>query len=314
MSSAPIIQITADKGQRLADLDTGSTIQHLRQAGLVLLRGFNIKLADFEEFTSRLCDRFHDVGTRRSLVNPDSDGYTSEVHRKNFNLFAHSEGAYLPRPPPELCFFNCVQSPHNKGGETMLVDGVEFLQRLPASLRERFDQQGIIYQAIWDEQRWQSEFSVDSQQELHTHLIDHPQCEYRFVGSKVQIRSHAVATRTSLGGSPAFANGLLAHLPQISHPRWQDLNVYSKPSNRVFFGDGKEIPQNVVNQLIDIQDEIALNHSWMTNDLLVLDNTRFMHGRLMTEGECERVIRSRFGRLRQEHRNSITSTSPSISR
>ena len=102
-----------------------------------------------------------------------------------------------------------------------------------------------------------------------------------------------------MGGAPAFSNGLLAHLPHVSHPRWQGLNAYSKSTNRVFFGDGEEIPEAVIHRLIDIQDEIALNHAWMDNDLLVLDNTRVMHGRRKADGEGERIIRSRFGWIRR---------------
>jgi alpha-ketoglutarate-dependent taurine dioxygenase len=299
-----IMSILKAKGMQLTELETVSIIQQLRQSGLVLLRGFDIKLADFELFTSQLCNRFHDVGTRQSLLVSKGDGYTSNVRRKKANLFAHSEGAYLPRPPPDLCFFNCVQATLSKGGETMLVDGVEFQHRLSASLRERFARQGIIYQAKWDEQRWQTEFAVESQQDLREFLRDHPQCEYKFDGRDIRVRSHAQAIRSTLGGTGAFANGLLAHLPRISHPRWQGLNVFHKDSNRVFFGDGEEIPQDIVNRLIDIQDEIAVDHTWVTNDLLILDNTRYMHGRRITGDEGERVIRSRFGWLKQSSSSS----------
>ncbi len=286
-------------GQLLADLDTGSIIRHLRQSGLVLLRGFDINLANFEAITVRFCDRFHNIGTRRSLETSGSDGYTSEVSRKNFNLFSHSEGAYRPwPPPPELCFFNCVQPPGSTGGETMLVDGVDFLEKLPGGLRERFDQQGIIYEARWDKERWHTEFAVNCPEELHALLIDHPQCEYQFDGDAIQVRCHVAAIQTSLGGVPAFANGLLAHLPQISHPRWRGVSVYSKCTNRVFFGDGEEIQEAVIHGLIDIQDEIALNHGWMIDDLLIFDNTRFMHGRRKITNIGERKIGTHFGFVR----------------
>jgi len=307
----PVIPILAVKGQHLADMDVGEIIQQLRQSGLVLLRGFDINLAIFEAFTGQFCEVFHDVGTRQSLLASDGDGYTSEVHRKNFSLFAHSEGTYRPwPPPPDLCIFNCVQSWGNAGGETTLVDGVAFLEKLPVDLRDRFDKQGIIYKANWDEKRWRTEFSVSSKDELHALLKDRHEYEYQFDGDLIQIHCHAKAISTSLGGMPAFANGLLAHLPEISHPRWQGLNVYSKVTNLIYFGDGEAIQDSVIHKLIDIQDEIAINHSWMRNDLLVVDNRRFMHGRCMTEGDCERVIRSRFGLLSQEHVDRLLTHHP----
>ena len=307
---SPVTQMLADKGQHLADVKAGDIIQHLQQTGFVLLRGFDINLAEFEVFTGRFCGAFHDVGTRQSLLASDGDGYTSEVHQKNFNLFVHSEGAYRPWPaPPDLCFFNCVQPWGNAGGETSLVDGVAFLEKLPVDLRDRFDQQGIIYEALWDEERWRTEFSVSSKDELHALLDDRPEYKFQFDGGFIQIRCHAMAISTSLGGMPAFANGLLAHLPEISHPLWQGQNAYSKDTNRIFFGDGEAIPDSVVHRLIDLQDELTINHSWLRNDLLVVDNRRFMHGRRMTEGDCERVIRSRFGLLLQEHVDKLKTSS-----
>jgi len=294
--------VLAENGRRLADVDVGEIIQQLRQSGLVLLRDFDISLADFETFTGQFSGTFHDVGTRQSLLATDGDGYTSEVHQLNFNLFVHSEGAYRPWPaPPDLCFFNCVQPWDNAGGETTLVDGVAFLEKLPVDLRDRFNQQGIIYEALWDKERWRTEFSVVNKDQLESLLSIRSEYEYQFDGDLMQIRCHAEAVSSSMGGVPAFANGLLAHLPEISHPRWQGLSAYSNVTNHLYFGDGEAIQDSVIHDLIDIQDEIIIDHRWLRNDLLIVDNKRFMHGRRMTDGDCERIIRSRFGLLNQEH-------------
>ena len=103
----------------------------LKDTGYTLVRDFPAALDFFEQFTSQFCRTFHEVGTRQPVEALDSDGKTSEVPSRNFNLFVHSEGAYraVP-PPPDLCFFNCLVAPTVAGGETTLVDGVEFLQRL----------------------------------------------------------------------------------------------------------------------------------------------------------------------------------------
>lgn len=282
----------------MGGLDTSRLVERLREEGFVLLRDHPIDLNGFEAFSARFCDRFHAVGTRQPIEADGSDQFSSEVPKSNFSLFAHSEGAYRPwPPPPDLCFFNCVEAPDGNGGETMLVDGTEFLNRLPVDLLERFQQQGIIYQAYWDEARWQTEFAVSSVSELESIVLEHDQIEARFDGSAIEVRCHVPAVQISLGGKPAFANGLLAHLPRISHPRWLGLNAYSRPTNRVYYGDGEEIPENVIHQLIDIQDDIAINHRWIENDLLVLDNARVMHGRRKADRDGMRVIRSRFGRI-----------------
>lgn len=286
---------------KLENLNIEEMFEQLQETGMLLIRGYPIDLKDLEIFSSRFCDHFHAVGTRQPIQKNTGDRFSSEVPRVNFSLFAHSEGAYRSWPPlPDLCFFNCVEAPDGNGGETMLIDGEEFAKRLPQDLFERFKQQGIIYQSYWDESRWQTEFVVSNLEELKNLLEKHPEIEACFDANGIEFRCLAPAIRTALNGELAFANGLLAHLPKISHPRWQGLNAYSKPTNRVFFGDGEEISEDTINRLIDIQDDIAVNHQWVENDLLVLDNTKIMHGRRMSDHEGNRVIRSRFGRLRPE--------------
>jgi alpha-ketoglutarate-dependent taurine dioxygenase len=307
LSSSPSAQIPVihrgNAGQ-LLQLQPRMISDRLQQSGALLLRGFSSTLVEFQLFTESLCEHFHQVGTRRAVEDPRSDGHTSEVPSRNFNLFVHSEGAYRPfPPPPELCFFNCVVPPSCAGGETLLVDGVRFLEKLPAEARLRFAEQGVIYQALWDSQRWQTEFQVDSLEQLNDQLALHPQCSYHLQEDAMCVRCQMPAIQQTLGGLDAFANGLLAHLPAISHPRWQSQNTYSRPTNQVFFGDGEPISTAVINALIDIQDEIALAHAWQPDDLLILDNTRFMHGRRTTIGDCERQIRSRFGWLKADFKN-----------
>jgi alpha-ketoglutarate-dependent taurine dioxygenase len=301
--ATPMSLVQATPGQPLVQADPALLTARLRESGAVLLRGFKCSLEEFQQFTELLCTDFHQVGTRRAVEDPRSDGRTSEVPRSNFNLFAHSEGTYRPfPPPPEICFFNCIEPPTAAGGETLLVDGAALLQRLPAALAARFSEQGILYEALWDAQRWHTEFQLDTLQALDNMLRDHPQSSYRMVEEMMEVRCLVPAIQLSLGGLPAFANGLLAHLPAITHPRWRDKGAYSKASNRVFFGDGEPIPEETINLLIDLQDEIARDHAWQAGDLLVLDNRRVMHGRRMTEGTSDRQIRSRFGKLRNELR------------
>ncbi|MFC1778088.1 hypothetical protein ACFL3I_12240 [Pseudomonadota bacterium] len=57
----------------------------------------------------------------------------------------------------------------------------------------------------------------------------------------------------------------------MNHPDYKNKKVYAKSGNRVFFGTGEEITNDVVNQLIDIQDDILLAHRWRVGDLRLID-------------------------------------------
>jgi alpha-ketoglutarate-dependent taurine dioxygenase len=279
-----------------ASLKRRDVLQNLDDSGVVLFRGFDFNLESFESFSSVFCDDFHGVGTRAELRKRNGDGFSTEVYRNNFSLLAHSEGTYRPwPPPPELCFFYCVTPPSEAGGETTLVDGLAFHDGMPKDLRAQFMELGVIYQSHWEAARWQAEFGVDSTDDLKQLLGRFPEVEFRLESENLDIRYKTDAFKTTVSGKQAFANAMLAHLPFVNHPNHQDSKVYSKADNQVFFGDGQKIGDQVINQLIDIHDDILLAHRWQTGDLLLIDNTRFMHGRRMTAAPCERVLISRFG-------------------
>ena len=283
---------TKDPGRLSRERVIGSLDSH----GVVLIRDFVFDLDKFEVFTADLCNEFHHVGTRNKLKTNTGDGYSTEVHRQNFTLLSHSEGAYRPCPPaPELCFFYCITAPSVEGGETSLVDGVRFLKAMPDRLRERFMQSNIVYEMYWQPERWRSEFQVENQFELTKYLGNYPNLEYSFKGNELALRYTTSAIKPTRSGEPAFANALLAHLPRITHPAYQQNNVYTKSSNHIYFDSGEEITDDIVNTLIDVQDQLMYLHEWQSHDLLVFDNTRFMHGRRMTQTSCERLLLSRFG-------------------
>ena len=302
MNNHDFIKVIGASGTKdPARLSRERVIRSLDSHGVVLIRDVAFDPDKFEAFTGDLCGDFHHVGTRNKLKTDTGDGYSTEVHRQNFTLLSHSEGTYRPSPPaPELCFFYCITPPPVKGGETSLVDGVRFLEAMPDRLLERFMQSDIVYEMYWQPERWQSEFQVENQLELAKYLGRYPSLEFSFRGDDLALRYTTAAIKPTRSGQPAFANALLAHLPRITHPAYQHNNVYTKSSNHVYFDSGEEIPEDIINTLIDVQDNLMYLHKWHSHDLLVFDNTRFMHGRRMTQTSCERVLLSRFGSPRSD--------------
>jgi len=267
----------------------------------VLLRDGCFDLAGFEALTARICGQFHHAGARHALRRNGGDGFTTGVPPQNFILFGHSEGHYRPSLfLPDVCFFMCTVPPSVAGGETTLMDGVELLRMLPAELRRRLEDTGVIYEFSWEPARWQVEFGVTNEKELHAFLSNFSNARYTLSEDMLHMFYQAPAIVRTRGGAPAFANGMLAHLPNIDHPRYAGLPVYTKSSNRVYFGDGELIRNDVINTLIDAHDKVIYRHRWQASDVLIVNNTRYMHGREMTAEPCERVLISRFGRFKKE--------------
>lgn len=284
---------------RLDDAGLDTMRAQFDRCGLLLVRGCKLDAAGFEKLTTHFCDRFHHVGARQATRCNVGDGFTTAVPSQNFILLGHSEGYYRPTLHlPDVCFFMCLIPPNVDGGETTLIDGVAMLNQLSPPLRQRLEAQGVIYECLWEPPRWRAEFDVADETALHAFLARFPAARYTLTDGLLHLFYATPAIFQLPDGTSKFANGILAHLPQVTHPRYAGLPVHAKPTNRVYFGDGELVPDQVVNTLIDAHDTVLYGHRWQARDMLIIDNTRYMHGRNMTSSPCERTLISRFGCLK----------------
>lgn len=270
--------------------------QGLDEKGVVLLRGFNPDLHKFEEISRGVCNKFHNAGTRYNARQTSGDSFSTTAFKMNCVLFAHSEGVYAPQEDgrPDVAFFMCTVPPSEKGGETTVIDGAAFLENLPPEWKERFAT-GIIYEKQMEKERWQGEFRLNTIEELQIFLNRFPNVEYKIHGDLLHMFHKTEAITKSRSGDYVFAPGMLNHLPNITHPLYVNQTFMSKSTNGIYFGDGEVVSDEIVNGLIDIQDAIQYKHVWQKGEVLILDNTRYMHGRTMTVRDCERVLITRFG-------------------
>lgn len=261
------------------------------------MRGLDITTEEYEHFSRRFCDRFHRVAARDKLREKQGDGFTAKAPEANITLLVHSEGTYQPFDAPDLAFFYCLVAPEFPGGEGTIVDGRLFLEELPPDLRDRFEMEGVIFESFWEPERWQAEFGIDTRTEFEFIAGRHPGLSCTFEGDYMRYRCSHSAIQPDRHGKPVFANAILAHLPAVSHPGYKDAHAYVKESNKVYFGNGELLSEDVVNTLIDIQDAVAYDHRLQAHDLLIIDNSRVMHGRRRMRRDCPRVLLTRFGFL-----------------
>lgn len=299
--SLPEITVIAPTGTTApSSININNLTGILNSSGAILLRGFAFDTPELENLSNAFCSNFHVSATRHQRRQIQGDSYSTEVFGNNYTLLGHTEGSYRPSlTPPEICFFMCKTPPSEKGGETTLVDGAEYFKYLPEDLRLRLEEYGITYEMQWEKERWQNEFMVQDINELEEFLNNTSGVKYSLSGDNLHLFYTTKAITKSRAGIPVFATAMLAHLPEITHPYYINSNTYTKSTNRLHFGDGETIPASIINQLIDIHDSLLYKHVWQRNDVLVIDNTRYLHGRTMTERDCERVLISRFGRVSQ---------------
>jgi alpha-ketoglutarate-dependent taurine dioxygenase len=268
--------------------------------GALVLRGLQLDTDQFEEVTRHFCTEFTNSSSRYTSYINIGDRLGNLIKKADFYLPLHSESAYCPYPStPDMGFFLCLNTEQDCGGETFLVDGVEMLCNLPYPLQDRFKNESIIYEYTWEPERWKAQFGVKSLNELVL-LLNSLKCIQYDIDEKEFL--HVMYTTSALlmlqNGSLAFSNGILAHLPAIDSPLFKGKKVFMKATNQVYWSTMQPLSIEEINQIFSACENIQIYHQWQENDILILDNLRFMHGREMAHSESNRVILSRFGYLK----------------
>jgi hypothetical protein len=245
-----------------------------KRSGLALIRGYDVRAETFRAFTGSLCAEF--VTTLNTTREFYGDETLMSVTPGHGHFFAHSELAYFPLRP-DLAIFYCVQ-PALQGGETTVCDGVTVLSQLSNDSRQLLERNKLLFEhelapAVW-RRLAPDRAGLDA-------LFGHLDASVFSYGVEDEVfRSRYVTSAivpTRWNGLRAFATSLL----DTKAPR---------------FADGSMVPREVLWDVIAVTEDLMIPIAWRANDILVVDNSRFMHGRRPWEDD-RRQIMVRFGNV-----------------
>jgi len=280
----PPPSVIAGCGEPLSEVDSDAVRAALEASGAVLLRGYSTSMADFAALGDGLCTSclFNESpnrelfdGTRLQSVNLGGDPFP-----------LHPE---LAREPwrPDLAMFACIDVP-TVGGQTNLCDGIAIADSIPTELRRQLDARKLIY--IKPASRAMLNYWLGTADPSDALLKNPPQhCPYWFRRPRGQILRgfiRPVLEPTIFQQRPAFANFLLFardYLGLTEVPLLDD--------GSVFPGEWLDIVRTTARRL-------TYAHNWQKGDVLVADNSRFMHGRRAIADPAERRIATYFGYLK----------------
>jgi alpha-ketoglutarate-dependent taurine dioxygenase len=280
----PLLVIQSPAGSSPMTVDQALLESEFRRSGALLLRGFDFDVETFRCFAERLCPAsIFNESPNRALVDPASNIQSVDLGTAPFPL--HPE---LSREPwrPDVCLFACFSAP-SPGGETTICDGVEIVRRLPPAVVEAMLDRNLIYSQPASPEAleyWLGTRSPDAEQISSPP----PQCPYSFtdLGDRI-LRSFArpLLHKPMFHDGPAFGNFILfARLA---------LGVSHFP----LLDDGQSVPAEWVNAVRQAAEPITYALQWRRGDILIVDNSRFMHGRRRIMNAQERKIASYFGYL-----------------
>lgn len=283
--ATPYAIVQARAGEVIDAVPTAAVGDLFRTHGAVLLRGFPLDLERFHAFTDIWCASsvFNESPDRRLL----NDTYNIQsVNGGSAPFPLHPE---LSREPwkPDVCFFFCLQAPVS-GGETTVCDGVEIVRRLPTAIRDAMAARRLLYLqpavpatlAYW--------LGTPSPSDAQL-AAPPPSCPYRFVrtpAAVMRVFTRPMLHRTRFGQALAFGNFLLF------------ARDYLGLSNFPVMDNGQRVPDDWMEAVRQAAADITAPIPWLQGDLVMLDNSRVMHGRRAIIDADNRLIASHFGYLR----------------
>ena len=253
--------------------------------GAILFRGFGIGGPDgFHETTRDLSSdllEYHEPSTPRTHLG--GRVYTSTEYPASEWIQMHNEMSYSHAWPRKLMFY--CQTPAEEGGETPIADSREVYRRLPAGLRRRFIQQGVMYVRNYGglDLPWQDVFSTSDPRVVDERCRQSQiACTWR--GDRLTTRQvRPAAAVHPVTGEPVWFNQAHAFHASALDPGLRDSLLAEMTSDdlprNAYYGDGTAIEPEAIDEIRDVYRQVSVLFPWRRDDLLFLDNLLAAHGR-----------------------------------
>ncbi|NUR44731.1 MAG: TauD/TfdA family dioxygenase [Sphingomonas sp.] len=277
-----LLRPAAERG--INDLDAVMVADLYKAHGALLFRGFRTDVDQFRRFTGTFCPTYVvNQSAGRQPIDPAHNIHSVDPGTRSFDF--HSE---LSREPwaPDVAFFACLSSPA-QGGATTICDGVQLVREMPDGVREGLSGRRLLHlKPTWPEMLrfWLGDPDPDDG------LLASPPswCPYAFERRNEGVIcsfSRPALNRPMFTDQPAFANFVL--FARFTRNR----------RNYPLLDDESPIPESWLQEIKGAAGRIGAEVSWERGDVLMLDNSRFMHGRTAIIDPAERLIGTFFGYL-----------------
>jgi alpha-ketoglutarate-dependent taurine dioxygenase len=281
----PYAMVLAGHGESPLEVPAEMIVSLYKRHGALLLRGFATDLDRFRLFAQQFCtsSTFNDSRGRALL---DEAHNIQSVNRGVAPFPLHPE---LSREPwkPDVCFFGCLNPPRAQGATT-ICDGVEIVAHLPAEIRRAFEGRRLLYlqPALAEELDYWLGTPEPDDRALAAPPPRSPYFFRRMGNMIVRGFTRPALHRPMFTDAPAFGNFLL-------FARYcQGIGDFP------LFENGAPVAEPLLHAVKAVADGLTAAIAWQQGDLLMIDNTRFMHGRTAVLDPGERLIASYFGYLR----------------
>ncbi|MBW4592784.1 MAG: TauD/TfdA family dioxygenase [Brasilonema angustatum HA4187-MV1] len=250
--------------QNILDLSVAETMELFKSSGVILFRGFGVTPKQMKDFSEQFSGR-HIIDPMKTDI--DYDKFVNFVDNGMDMCVPHSEHACFPFRPDVIWF--CCTVPAEQGGETLFWDGVRVWEELSEKTKQLFISKKLKFCHNNVPVEILKAFTGSNSKTIDDikQILDSIDCvNYQFNEDKtvsVEYTCSAVI-KTNYSHQNAFANSF-----------W----VYHKKTESATFGDASRASDEVADEIQTIFDKLTEEILWEAGDLVMMDNSRFLHGR-----------------------------------
>ncbi|MBX9257861.1 TauD/TfdA family dioxygenase [Desmonostoc muscorum CCALA 125] len=264
-----------DTGQDILQLPVSKVLENFKLSGMLLFRGFDVNYGQMKVFAEQFSSTF--MGQYSRPIVDLNNQFITLVDSGMHYIAPHSENANSPFRPDVVWF--CCAVPAAEGGETLFWDGVEVWKAMSEELRQLFLSQKIRYVQKFLASHWQQFLGESATiDDVKKTLESIEGLSYKINQDDSLVLEYICSgvTKTKYSHQDAFANSIISE--------------YRNPRGIVTFADGSAIPVKVINEIQKIMDNLTGFIPWMSGDLVMIDNSRFLHGRKSFNDKRRRIV------------------------
>ena len=209
--------------------------------------------------------------------------FTSTEHPASEEIFPHNEGSYFKQCPLRVFFF--CENAATAGGETTVVSGRRILELMDADLKKTFAEKGWTYIRRYGTGLgldWKTAFQTNDPSVVEAYCTQND-IKFRWLDDLLTTQQTRAAIFSHPGdGEPVWCNHVCFFHRTALPSDLLALLEADGPNSLPFdttYGDGREITATTIEHLRDLYRASTIEIGWRNQDVLMLDNLRFAHGR-----------------------------------
>ncbi len=270
--------------------------------GALKFQGIQIKdLDNFQHIVHSISNKFLNyVDGNSPRIKLSGNVYTSTEYDKTQKITMHNELSYSAKWPNKL-FFSCL-IPSETGGETLLADSRQILQVMNKDIVEEIERKGITYVRNLNGGNsgmgvsWQETFETDDKKMVEQFCKAH-NVDFEWTDNdnlRVKQYSKGITSHRITGERLWFNQIDQFHPCHLGEEIEESMNIiYDSPEcfpMYVKFGDGTEITEAFVKEILETIEKVTIAPKWSENELLIVDNEMISHGRNSFTGNRHVIV------------------------